>query len=87
MSEIILDKQNKSCPTLCWNCANAIGKCPWSAEFKPVNGWKIIETVKESCGKSCIVLECPMFKRDAAYNGTVRYKEEGGNSETEMVKR
>ena len=25
--------------TLCWDCANAIGKCPWSKKLVPVKNW------------------------------------------------
>lgn len=71
--------KNKTTPTLCWDCANAIGKCRWSFELKPVRGWKIIPTKNERYGatyKSCIVIECPEFKRDATDNGLKRYREE-----------
>ena len=63
--------------TLCWDCANATGNCRWSDELKPVKGWKAIPTVKDNNGKpmkSCIVVECPQFKRDAYENGLKRYR-------------
>ena len=65
-------------PTLCWDCAKAIGGCRWSADLKPVKGWKIIPTKREAYGgifRSCIVLECPEFKRDAINGGLKKYKE------------
>ena len=66
-------------PTLCWDCANATGGCNWSDELQPVEGWKIIPTMKKAFNHpdypSCIVLECPEFKRDAIRSGMKRYKE------------
>ena len=62
-------------PTLCWDCAKAIGKCRWSEDLKPVKGWKIIPTKRELYGgtfKSCIVLECPEFERDSFCGGLKR---------------
>lgn len=61
--------------TLCWECANATGGCSWSSEFIPVEGWKAVETKKNTLLSSYVVTECPKFKRDAIRNGLVRYKE------------
>lgn len=58
-------------PTLCWDCAKAVGYCDWSEEFKPVKGWTAEKTeIKVQSGaniKSYVVTACPLFERDA-YN-------------------
>ena len=59
--------------TLCWECEKAGGKCSWSKNFTPVEGWNAIPT-KISCGykkngtephfiDSFQVLECPEFEK------------------------
>lgn len=55
--------------TLCWDCEKQCGKCSWSKEFKPVNGWKAIPTKimggvgkYERCIESFLVIECPEFE-------------------------
>lgn len=54
--------------SLCWDCANACRKCPWSRDFKPVSGWEATPTkVYQAEGKyedSFFVHSCPMFKED-----------------------
>ena len=57
--------------TICWGCQNAIGRCNWSRELKPVDGWDVIpRTIKASKNgmtdilESYIVLECPEFIAD-----------------------
>ena len=30
--------------TLCWDCEKAVGKCSWSKNFVPVEGWKAVPT-------------------------------------------
>ena len=71
------ENNKKAIPSLCWDCSKAVGKCSWSKYFKPLKGWKIISTKKEVYGgasyKSCIVLECPEFDRDA-YKGGLKRK-------------
>ena len=50
--------------TLCWNCANAVGKCSWSQDFVPVEGWTAEKTARECNGNivaSYTVLKCPQF--------------------------
>ena len=73
------EENKKPTATLCWNCANATGGCRWSRRLRPVEGWKIIKTKKTSYDgrdyASCIVIECPEFKRDAVSNGLKRYKD------------
>ncbi len=61
----ILGKQD----TLCWHCAKAIKKCPWSKNFKPVKGWDAIPT-KIRIGynedvDSFFVRDCPLFEADS----------------------
>lgn len=62
---------SKEHDTLCWDCEKACGRCSWSKNFTPVEGWKAIPT-KISCGyklggiphivDSFIVCECPEFE-------------------------
>lgn len=63
-------------PTLCWDCENACGKCSWSAELKPVKGWKAektwVTTQKDHKVESRRVIKCPEFKRDAYGFGLYR---------------
>ena len=64
-------------PTLCWKCEKACGRCSWSADFIPVDGWDAMPTiVTADRGHSCerelesfIVKKCPLFNDD-----TQRYK-------------
>lgn len=30
--------------TLCWNCKNSLGNCPWSEDYEPVEGWDATPT-------------------------------------------
>jgi hypothetical protein len=54
--------------TLCWKCQRADGKCRWSREFKPVEGWLAIPTKVKEQGKkdqyitSFNVYACPEFE-------------------------
>ena len=52
--------------TICWDCKNALCRCPWSQSFKPVKGWVAQPTkIKDAKGliiQSYKVLECPMFE-------------------------
>lgn len=55
--------------TLCWTCANAIGKCSWSDwTHKPVKGWiadKVpYHTAIGDTQVSYIVYRCPEFVAD-----------------------
>lgn len=67
--------------TLCWECANFCGNCDWSAEGKPVKGWKAKRTLinnvdgfgKKRTDKSFNVFACPQFKSDKEqYNQPVK---------------
>ena len=29
--------------TICWDCANATGRCPWSSKLQPIAGWQAIQ--------------------------------------------
>lgn len=55
-------------PTLCWECDKACGRCSWSKDFTPVEGWKAIPTkIRKRDNNygymdSFIVLECPEFE-------------------------
>ena len=66
--------------TICWDCANACGNCPWSGyHHRPVKGWVATPTkIKlrssgnkygEGFDSSYIVQSCPLFKRDAVGHG------------------
>jgi len=61
--------------TLCWMCSRAIGKCSWSAYFRPVKGWVAKEVIKTNT-TSYIVEECPLFQRDATEYGLRRLSSE-----------
>lgn len=53
--------------TLCWDCQNACGKCSWSKDLTPVDGWNAKPTKIKSHGAyddSYLVIECPEFIRD-----------------------
>ena len=65
--------------TLCWDCANAVGGCTWSDDFKPVEGWTAKLVHKSTFygeSESYVVEDCPCFIRDAYANGTKRYRKE-----------
>lgn len=55
--------------TICWKCARACGKCPWSdGSFTPVDGWSATPTkIKNDdvITDSYIVKKCPLFISDA----------------------
>lgn len=54
--------------TICWNCAKACRKCPWSRNFEPVDGWNATPTKVYSAEgvfiDSFIVHECPLFEEE-----------------------
>ena len=60
--------ENKS--TLCWECkhaTNKYGKCSWSKELKPVEGWTAegyitTETCYNVSTEWYKVIECPLFE-------------------------
>lgn len=41
---------------LCWDCKNAVGRCPWSRNFTPVDGWDA-----EADGDGYKIYDCPLF--------------------------
>lgn len=57
-------------PTLCWTCGKACGRCSWSKNFTPVEGWKAIPTKihqrtwegKTYSTDSFDVYECPEYE-------------------------
>lgn len=59
--------------SICWDCANACGKCSWSRNFTPVKGWEAIPTKiiasKSFNASSYIVCACPKFDRDSTEYG------------------
>lgn len=56
--------------TICWECRNAYGRCSWSKDFTPVDGWSAEPTEIKGVGRnttttnSYIVKSCPLFKED-----------------------
>ena len=68
--------------TLCWDCAKACGRCPWSdPEYhRTVSGWDVIPTKirmnKDTFADSYIVISCPEFERDAFGGGVYRVRSE-----------
>ena len=67
--------------TLCWDCSRAIGGCSWSDEGKPVRGWTAKGTQKTSTKpyNTYLVIDCPLFDRDAYGGGLKKYKKENEN--------
>lgn len=65
---MMIDRRKKM--TLCWKCSRACGKCSWSKNFTPVEGWRAKPTqVRESHAgtiESYIVYDCPLFDDDTA---------------------
>ena len=57
--------------TICWTCANATGKCPWSEDFIPVEGWTATP-VHTDDHDSFFVHKCPLYIQDALENGLLR---------------
>lgn len=54
--------------TLCWSCkhSHALG-CPWHRCFRPIKGWKAIETqytYPTKQYKGYTVIECPLYEVD-----------------------
>lgn len=77
--------------TLCWDCANATGGCPWSQRGIPVKGWAAEPTkIRNMQGRisSYRVNWCPLFKRDAYGGGLSNWKgdEDESSSNTECVR-
>lgn len=81
--------------TLCWDCANAteINKCPWCAEFKPVEGWWAIPKktkyrleatpnlpIRWREEDTYCVLMCPLFERTSYRAGMYPLKSEKHSS-------
>lgn len=73
-------------PTLCWDCANALGGCSWaSPEHVPVRGWiaarydmRTMYGGMEHLYESYIVIQCPEFDRDAWMAGSRRLEDPPG---------
>lgn len=67
--------------TKCWDCAKATGGCSWSDHLIPVQGWAAVPTELKNSKMSVvedgsyIVIDCPLFIRDAEDGGMVRIKQ------------
>ena len=49
--------------TLCWDCKNSTTNgCEWAKSFKPVDGWKAMQSVAGTSDSYC-VFECPKFEK------------------------
>lgn len=55
--------------SICWDCANACGRCSWSHNFTPVKGWIVTPTKfnihENKMINSYIVHKCPLFKKES----------------------
>lgn len=50
---------------LCWTCQNATGNCSWSACLKPVDGWVVKISGRESVlGTPYKIISCPQYIQD-----------------------
>ena len=65
---------NNKKPTLCWDCANYAFGCSWSEDCVPVKGWEAVPC-KGKHFDSYLVLDCPLFDRDARDGGMRRMNE------------
>lgn len=52
--------------TICWSCAKACGKCPWSEHdrMRPVAGWTAKRRRTETGLVTYLVMLCPMYEWD-----------------------
>ena len=49
--------------SLCWDCKNSTTNgCEWAKSFKPVDGWKAMQSVAGTSDSYC-VFECPKFEK------------------------
>ena len=55
--------------TICWNCKKACGRCSWSRDFTPIEGWEAIPTKRRESwngytriAESYDVYNCPEFE-------------------------
>lgn len=46
---------------LCFSCEKSDGKCSWSKNFTPVDGWVAKKTNIKKIGSSYFVKECPKY--------------------------
>lgn len=70
------EKIRERTSTICWMCVNATGRCSWSEDLIPVEGWiaeptKIKITDNQTLD-SFKVLACPLFVQDSTDNGQKR---------------
>ena len=56
---------------ICWDCQNAVGRCSWSRDFTPVEGWDAVnvpyqpwETQYVKHRDTYIIKGCPQFVKD-----------------------
>lgn len=56
---------------ICWDCKKAVGRCSWSRDFTPVEGWDAEnvpyqpwETQSVKYRDTYIIRGCPEFERD-----------------------
>ena len=64
------EQKKREKPTLCWDCKNACGGCPWSKHLVPVGGWTAKKTTirasktGEERMPSYLVIGCPEYITD-----------------------
>lgn len=52
---------------LCFDCRKAVGGCPWSRSFIPIDGWTAEPTIINQCydkTESYQITACPLFVSD-----------------------
>lgn len=59
--ELLAQQFKRQSNTICWDCANALGDCPWSVSFTPVDGW---DAIYNAANDSYCVLDCPEFRKE-----------------------
>ena len=64
--------------SICADCARSVGLCAWSANLKPVEGWKTEPVKRWGEGgvkiDSVRVLECPLFELEEREEKCIRQK-------------
>ena len=62
--------------TLCWSCGRFSGRCSWSANFEPVEGWKARKDILgRQYGDEMVtytVDKCPLYEKDSEEDGNRR---------------
>lgn len=76
-SEVRMAKGFKK-STICWDCERAAEKtCPWSQDFKPIEGWQAEAKVIKGTNSTPDMVSyrvdyCPLFVRDSWGGGQAK---------------